>query len=122
MYYFYILDCSDKTRYYGHSDNLSRRLKEHSKGKVYSTRNKRPVELIYYQECNSRSEAFKREMQFKNGMTRKKTIEKLINSFPRTKCQGFNSHSDLCSSFDKLRMNPERSRTGSLSFHKSRAH
>ena len=67
MHYFYIIECNDKTKYYGHSDNLSRRLKEHSKRKVYSTKNKRPVELSYYQECNSRSEAFRREMQFKNG-------------------------------------------------------
>jgi threonine-phosphate decarboxylase len=36
-------------------------------------------------------QAFKREMQFKNGKTRRTTIEKLIRSFPKAKCQGFNS-------------------------------
>ena len=63
-------------------------------------------ELVYYEEFDLRSGAFKREMQFKNGKTRKSTIEQLINDFPKSKCQGFNSHSDLCS----------------LSLHKSPAH
>ena len=64
---------------------------EHAKGRVYSTKNKQP-ELVYYEELNSRSEAFRREAQFKNGKTRKKTIEELIDSFPKAKCQGFNSY------------------------------
>ena len=92
IYYFYILRCNGGTKYYGHTNNLTRRLVEHSKGRVCSTKNKQPVKLVYYEEFNSRSEAFEREMQFKNGKTRKETIEKLINSFPKAKCQGFNSH------------------------------
>ncbi|MBC8474011.1 MAG: GIY-YIG nuclease family protein [Candidatus Omnitrophica bacterium] len=92
MYYFYILKCKDGTRYYGHTNNIKVRLSEHLKGKVYFTRNKLPVKLVYYEEFSSRSEAFRREKQFKNGKTRKETIEKLINSFPMAKCQGFNSH------------------------------
>jgi len=91
-YYFYILKCSDGNRYYGHTDNLARRLKDHSIGKVVSTKNRRPIELVYYKEHNSRSEAFKLEMKFKNGKTRENSIEKLIKSFPKAKCQGFNSH------------------------------
>ena len=62
------------------------------KGKVQATKYRQPVELIYYKECNSRPEAFRLEMKFKNGKTRKSTIDKLINSFSKTKCQGFNSH------------------------------
>jgi len=91
VYYFYILECKDNIRYYGHTNNLAKRVNEHSKGCVYSTKHKRPIKLIYYQEFKTRSEAFRREMQFKNGKTRKQTIEKLIKSFPKTKCQGFNS-------------------------------
>jgi putative endonuclease len=93
-YYFYILKCNDKTKYYGHTNNLTERLNDHIKGYVYSIRNKQP-KLVYYEEFTSRSEAFRREMQFKNGKTRKETIEKLINSFPETKCQGFNSQTWL---------------------------
>ncbi|MBU1864341.1 MAG: GIY-YIG nuclease family protein [Candidatus Omnitrophica bacterium] len=80
-YYFYILKCNDRTKYYGHTNNLTKRFAEHSKGRVCCTRKKRPLTMLYYEEFNSRSEAFKREMQFKNGRTRKTTIEKLINSF-----------------------------------------
>ncbi len=90
-YYFYILRCSDDTKYYGHTNNLTERLNDHIKGRVFFTKDKKP-ELVYYKEFDSRSEAFRTERQFKNGKTRKETIEKLINSFPKTKCQGFNSH------------------------------
>jgi len=91
-YYFYILERSDNTKYYGYTNNLKRRLQDHSNGKVVSTRNKRPVQLVYFEELNTRSEAFRREQQFKNGKTRKEKIQDLISSFPREKCQGFNSH------------------------------
>ncbi len=86
-----MLKCNDGSRYYGHTSNLPKRLIEHNKGRVFSTKDKQP-KLVYYEEFNSRSEAFMREMQFKNGKTRKETIEKLIASFPKAKCQGFNSH------------------------------
>ena len=95
MYYFYILKCEDSTKYYGHTGDLVQRLSRHSKGGVKSTRNKLPLELVYYEELNSRSEAYRRELQFKNGKTRKETIEKLIESFPKAKCQGFNSRNNL---------------------------
>jgi len=80
-YYFYILICNDGNKYYGHTNNLMRRLADHSRGYVCSTRDKRPIRLVYYEEFNFRSEVFRREMQFKNGKTRKETIQKLINSF-----------------------------------------
>ncbi len=91
-YYFYILEGNDDSKYYGHTDNLAKRLVKHSKGHIFSTRDKRPLKLVYYEEFDSRSRAFKREMQFKNGKTRKETIKRLIDSFPKAKCQGFNSH------------------------------
>jgi len=87
---YYILKCNDRTKYYGHTNNLTKRFKEHRRGFVHSTRDKQP-ELVYCEEFTTRSEAFMREKQFKNGKTRRKTIEKLIASFPRAKCQGFNS-------------------------------
>ena len=90
IYYTYILKCDDGTKYYGHTNSLSNRLKEHQKGRIHSTKKKQP-ELVYYEEFDSRSDAFKREMQLKNGRTRKSSIEKLIAKFPKAKCQGFNS-------------------------------
>lgn len=91
-YYFYILKRSDRTKYFDHTNNLVRRFQDHVRGKVSSTKNKRPLELVYFEELKTRSEAFRREQQFKNGKTRKETIQILIDSFPKEKCQGFNSH------------------------------
>ncbi|MBN2097230.1 MAG: GIY-YIG nuclease family protein, partial [Candidatus Omnitrophica bacterium] len=91
-YFFYILKCKDGTKYYGHTGNLYTRLSEHSKGRVSFTKNKRPIKLVFFKEFSSRSDAFRYEMQFKNGKTRKQTIEDLVRSFPIAKCQGFNSH------------------------------
>jgi predicted GIY-YIG superfamily endonuclease len=93
-YFAYILRCNDGTKYYGHTNNLRERIKDHMKGNVRPTKNKQP-ELVYYEEFDSCSKAFRREMQFKNGKTRKRTIEKLIGSFPLAKCQGFNSPKQL---------------------------
>ncbi|OGU57781.1 MAG: hypothetical protein A2V66_01340, partial [Ignavibacteria bacterium RBG_13_36_8] len=45
--------------------NLQRRLTEHNLGKVKSTRNRKPLELIYHEEFSSKSEALKREQFFK---------------------------------------------------------
>jgi putative endonuclease len=90
-YYFYILECNDGTKYYGHTYNLNKRFNDHISGRVRTTKNKHP-KLVYYEEFNLRSEAFKRESQFKNGKTRKETIDRLISSFPESKCQGLNSH------------------------------
>jgi len=87
-YYFYILKCKDGTKYYGHTNNLAKRFIKHSKGQVRSTKYKRPVKLAYYEGFDLCLEAIEREEQFKNGKTRKKTIEKLISSFPKAKCQG----------------------------------
>ena len=113
-YYFYILKCRDGQRYYGSTNNLSKRLRMHSEGHVVSTRKKRPVRLVYYEEFHSYQETLKREIQFKNGRTRKETIEKLIDSFPAAKCQGFNSYSDLARSNElaKSRAHWRRSSVG----------
>ena len=92
QYYFYILECKDKKRYYGHTNDLMERLKAHSRGKEQFTRDRRPIKLIYFEHYNSRSEAFRREQKCKKGKTRKKTIEKLISEFNQEKCQVFNSH------------------------------
>ncbi len=89
-YYTYILRCNDGNRYFGHTINLKERLKEHLTGKVLFTKNKQ-VELIYFAEFDTRSKAFRREMQLKNGRTRKGTVDKLIHNFNKAKCQGFNS-------------------------------
>lgn len=77
--YVYILRCHDNTYYTGWTTNLLRRLKKHNAGTgAKYTRCRRPVELVYFETVNSRSEALKREYQIKQ-LTRKQK-ELLISS------------------------------------------
>ena len=89
MFYFYILQCADNKRYYGYTSNLKKRLLEHQEGKNRATRSRRPLKLVYYEECDTKTAAIKREGQFKQGRTRKSTIDKLINEFPAERLSGF---------------------------------
>ena len=82
-YFAYILECVDGKRYYGHSADLRRRLAEHDKGRVRFTAPRRPVRLLWFHLYATRGEARKREKMFKNGRTRRKTIDTLVESFPK---------------------------------------
>ena len=74
----YILKCSDNSYYVGSTNNLILRIEEHKHGEgAEYTRHRLPVELVYYEECQSIKEAFMREKQVQ-GWSRKKR-EALIN-------------------------------------------
>lgn len=66
MYYVYIIRCSDNTLYTGYTNNLIKRIETHNlrKGAKY-TRGRTPVELVYHEEFNDKSEALKREHAIK---------------------------------------------------------
>jgi putative endonuclease len=79
MWYFYVVKCSDNSFYAGVTTELKRRVYEHNntnKGAKY-TRPRRPVELIYSEECESRSIAQKTEYKFKQ--LDRKTKERIIS-------------------------------------------
>ena len=66
MFYVYILlSEKDNKRYIGCTENLDRRLAEHNSGLVKSTKNRRPLKLIYFEEYESKSDARKREKEIK---------------------------------------------------------
>jgi len=49
MYYMYVLQSAKDSKFYiGFTKNLKQRFKEHEKGSVESTKNRRPLNLIYY--------------------------------------------------------------------------
>ncbi|MBE9578923.1 MULTISPECIES: GIY-YIG nuclease family protein [Moraxella] len=80
MFWVYILQCSDDSFYVGHSDDLQKRLYEHETG-LFSTCytfNKRPIQLVFTEQFESRENALARERQLK-GWSRAKKIA-LINS------------------------------------------
>ena len=71
MFFVYVLkSLKDNKRYIGMSSNLNRRLIEHNRGLVKSTRNRKPLELIYFEEFENKSDALKREKFFKTGSGR----------------------------------------------------
>ncbi|HKI78947.1 MAG TPA: GIY-YIG nuclease family protein [Ignavibacteriaceae bacterium] len=67
MFLVYILKSLITARYYiGHTSDLNKRLKAHNFGNVKSTKGYKPWEVIYTEKFETKSEAFKREMQLKS--------------------------------------------------------
>ena len=63
----YVVRCSDGSLYAGVTKNLKRRILEHNygmRGAKY-TRSRRPVEVVYEEECSDHSVALKKEWAFK---------------------------------------------------------
>ena len=69
MYYVYILYSEKDSKFYtGSTNDLKRRLHEHNSGSVKSTRNRKPLQLIYYEGCLNEEDAQQREKYLKSGM------------------------------------------------------
>jgi len=76
LWYVYVLKCSDETLYTGITTDLQRRIEEHNsspKGAKY-TRIRRPVEMIYFEQCKDKSGATIRELEIKK-LSRAKKLE-----------------------------------------------
>jgi len=66
MYYTYVLRSDKDGNFYtGYTKDLKLRFEQHHKGQVDSTKNRRPLELIYYEACLSQADATKREKYLK---------------------------------------------------------
>ena len=66
FYYIYVLKSSkDNNFYVGYTDNLKSRFEQHSKGHVISTKQRRPLELIYSEACLDKKDAMHREKYLK---------------------------------------------------------
>ncbi len=73
-----MLKCSDGSLYTGYTVNMEKRLEDHNKGVASKyTRSKLPVEIVYYEEFSTKSEAMKREAAIK-GLSRDEKL-KMIN-------------------------------------------
>jgi putative endonuclease len=64
MYYVYVLK-SDKQSYTGSTNDLRRRVYEHQKDLVFSTKGKGPWKLVYYEASESEKDARIREKYLK---------------------------------------------------------
>lgn len=72
MFYTYVLKSKkDGNLYIGWTDDLKNRLSKHNTGTVLATKNRLPMDLIYYEACLSKEKAIIREKQLKTGFGRK---------------------------------------------------
>ena len=66
FYYIYVLlSKKDKNLYTGYARDLKSRFEQHSKGYVSSTKERRPLELIYSEACLDKKDAMHREKYLK---------------------------------------------------------
>lgn len=66
MFYVYCLESEKNDKlYFGYTNNLKRRLKEHNQGLNFSTKGGIPWKVIYYEGCIDKDDAERREKYFK---------------------------------------------------------
>lgn len=87
MYYVYVLVSEvDGHWYTGSKPNLKRRVARHNNGEVASTKNRRPLKLIYYEACPSKEDSVARERYLKSGMGKrylKNRLKVFLGGLPR---------------------------------------
>lgn len=76
----YIVECKDGTYYTGWTNDLEKRMKAHNSGNGGKyTAVRRPVNLVYYEEFETKQEAMSREWHIKQ-LTRKEKIDLIKKS------------------------------------------
>lgn len=66
FYYIYVLrSLKDGKNYTGYTKNLKLRFEQHCNGEVESTKNRRPLVLIYFEGCLNQHDATHREKYLK---------------------------------------------------------
>ncbi|HPN96749.1 MAG TPA: GIY-YIG nuclease family protein [Candidatus Moranbacteria bacterium] len=78
MFYTYVLKSKlDGKLYVGYTVDLKKRFDDHKEGRVASTKNRMPLELVYYEACINKKKAIKREKYFKTGFGRRFLKERI---------------------------------------------
>ena len=65
MYYVYIIQSQARDLYFGITENLENRLRDHNSGKVKSTRLGKPWRYVYVEGYRSKTDAESRELILK---------------------------------------------------------
>lgn len=75
----YILRCGDDTLYTGITDNLEKRIRMHNAGTgAKYTRGRGPVSLYYFEICENKSAALRREYAIKQLPRKEKLLLKNV--------------------------------------------
>jgi len=81
MYETYILQSQINQKYYiGHTQNIGNRISRHNRGLVHSTKTGAPWEVIHLESFETKSEAYRRELEiksYKGGNAFKRLIGKI---------------------------------------------
>ncbi len=67
FYVYILLSKKDNKLYIGFTNNLKRRLTQHAKGEVISTKKRRPFTLIHYEYFINEADTKAREVFLKSG-------------------------------------------------------
>ncbi|HBM45786.1 MAG: hypothetical protein UT05_C0002G0056 [Parcubacteria group bacterium GW2011_GWF2_38_76] len=79
--YVYVLRSDkDGKMYTGYTNNLKFRFDSHNKGLVFSTKNRKPFKLIYFEGCLNQQDATRREKYLKT-IYGKRFIKSRIKSY-----------------------------------------
>ena len=71
VYWIYILRSQkDNKHYTGMTQDIQGRLSDHARGRVASTKSRRPLELVYHEKVHDRLKAREREKYWKSGAGR----------------------------------------------------
>ncbi len=66
LHYVYVLySVRDSKKYVGYTKDIKKRLEAHQRGLVESTKDRRPLKLIYFEACLSQADAAHREKYLK---------------------------------------------------------
>ena len=85
FYYVYVLESLyDNQWYTGYTADLKKRIKLHEDGLVESTKNRRPLKLIYFEGCLNQKDATRREKYLKSGNGKIYIRSRLRNYFNPT--------------------------------------
>jgi len=80
FYYTYVLRSSiDGNFYVGFTKDLENRIAEHNNGKVESTKNRKPLKLVYCEACLNKDDALHREKYFKTSYGKRYIKNRLKN-------------------------------------------
>ncbi|MFQ3845048.1 GIY-YIG nuclease family protein [Staphylococcus pseudoxylosus] len=74
-HYIYIVKCKDGSLYTGYAKDVTQRIAKHNNGQgAKYTKIRRPVQLVYQEMFDTKSEALKREYEIKT-YTRQQKLE-----------------------------------------------
>jgi len=104
-FYAYLLRCNDGSYYAGHTDDLNVRMSQHAESSTGYTAMRKPVELVWYGEFESREGALAFERQIK-GWSRAKKEALIHDDWSALRQLARTKGGTGLRPFDKLRVSP----------------